>query len=105
MVIYKNQITNEELEEKINEQNIVILDVRETEEYATAHIPGSVLIPLGQLEDRYHELSEDNDIFIICQSGGRSNEACHILRNNGFTHVYNVLPGMRNWTGAIDSDF
>lgn len=105
MIIYKNQITNEELEQKLNEQNVVILDVRETEEYALEHIPGSVLIPLGQLEERCNELSKDSEIYIICRSGGRSNEACHILQANGFTQVFNVVPGMINWHGAIDSDF
>ncbi|HLR72371.1 MAG TPA: rhodanese-like domain-containing protein [Pseudogracilibacillus sp.] len=105
MVIYKNQISNEELEQKLDNNTTVILDVRETEEYAQNHIPGSVLIPLGQLENRCDELSKEEEIFVVCQSGGRSNEACHILHANGFEKVYNVLPGMIGWTGPIDSNF
>lgn len=105
MNIYKNQITNEELEQKLNNNNTVILDVRETEEFAQVHIPGSVLIPLGQLENRWDELSKDEEIFIICRSGVRSNQACHILTANGFNKVFNVLPGMIGWTGPIDSNF
>lgn len=105
MIIYKNQITNDELEEKLIDQNVVVLDVRETEEYAHGHIPGSVLIPLGQLADRCDELNKEETIYVICQAGGRSNEACHILRTNGFAAVYNVIPGMGGWTGDIESDF
>lgn len=103
MIIYQQQVTNEELEEKLNKNNIVILDVRETEEYSTAHIPGSVLIPLGQLEERYHELDDNEEIYVICHSGARSNAACHILTDKGFKHVYNVVPGMCEWNGPIDS--
>lgn len=104
---YEKQITNEELQEKIenDEQQIVILDVRETEEYAIQHIPGSVLIPLGQLEERCDELSKESVIYIICRSGNRSNQACHILHDNGFEHIYNVIPGMMGWMGPTESDF
>lgn len=104
MIIYKELVTNEELEKKLDE-NIVILDVRETEEYSTAHIPGSVLIPLGQLADRCEELEYDDEIYVICHSGARSNAACHILIEKGFKHVYNVIPGMCEWTGPVDSIF
>ena len=103
MIIFQQQITNDELEKKLNQNNIVILDVRETEEYSAAHIPGSVLIPLGQLADRYHELDAEEEIYVICRSGARSNEACHILTANGFKRVFNVVPGMCEWTGPIDS--
>ncbi len=105
MEIYKNQITNGELEQRLEENTTVILDVRETEEYAQGHIPGSVLIPLGQLDNRCDELNKDQEIFVICKSGGRSNQACLILQENGFEEVFNVLPGMSGWTGPIDSNF
>ncbi len=105
ITIYKNHISNEDLEQKLEKNATVILDVRETEEYAQGHIPGSVLIPLGQLEKRCDELNKEQEIFIICQSGGRSNQACFILEANGFEEVYNVLPGMVGWTGPIDSNF
>jgi len=105
MTIDKNQISNKELEQKLNGDRTVILDVRETEEFAQSHIPGSVLIPLGQLENRYDELRKDEEIFIICQSGGRSNLACQILKEKGFNEVYNVVPGMIAWSGPIDSNF
>lgn len=103
MIIYEQQITNEELEKKLEENNLVILDVRETEEFSEKHIPGAVLIPLGQLDERCNELDVDEQIYCICHSGARSNEACHILKRHGFKHVYNVVPGMSCWTGAIDS--
>src|SRR5690625_2651022 len=104
-MIYKKQVTNEELQQKLDKNTTVILDVRETEEYARAHIPGSVLIPLDRLENRCDELRKEEEIFVICQSGGRSNIACHILQGKGFKQVYNVLPGMIGWSGPIDSSF
>lgn len=103
MVIFKNYITNDDLLEKLEEERVVILDVRETTEHAEAHIPGSVLIPLGQLEERCEELDRESYIYVICHSGGRSNMACHILEEKGFRTVYNVLPGMSAWTGPTNS--
>lgn len=102
--MYTQTVTNETVEKKLEETSTVILDVRETEEYAFGHIPGAVLIPLGQLEKRCNELDREQTIFVICRTGRRSSEACYILEANAFKHVYNVLPGMIEWTGAIDSD-
>lgn len=103
MVIYKSCVTNDDLLEKLKNDRVVILDVRETTEHAHAHIPGSVLIPLGQLEERCEELDKESDIYVICQSGGRSNVACHILEEKGFRSVYNVLPGMVAWARPVNS--
>lgn len=78
-----------------------LIDVRETEEYATGHIPGAVLIPLGELQERLSELDTSDDIAVICRTGRRSAEAAKILCQAGYTRVYNVSGGMVAWEGPV----
>lgn len=85
--------------EKILDQTGVILDVREPAEYAFDHIPGAVSIPLGELKVRMNELSQSENIYVICRTGSRSALAAQQLVDAGFEKVYNVLPGMVQWQG------
>lgn len=97
---HPNIIKNEELEMELNRnENIVILDVREAAEYVFNHIPRAILIPLGDLEKRINELNKEDEIFVICRAGNRSDLAARELAKNGFTKVFNVIPGMSQWTG------
>ena len=97
---HHNIINNEELENKLEgNENIVLLDVREAAEYAFNHIPNAISIPLGDLEGRMGELNKENQIFIVCRTGNRSDLAAQKLAENGFTKVVNVVPGMSQWTG------
>lgn len=78
----------------------VIVDVRETDEYAAGHAPGAVHIPLGELPSRLDELPEvDDTLPIVCRSGGRSGQAVQWLAMQGFD-VANVEGGMRAWHAA-----
>ncbi len=79
-----------------------ILDVREQEEYDEAHIPGVKHIPLGEVESRMSELEQDKEIYIICHSGRRSGVAGDMMAKKGFKTLYNVVPGMRDWTGKTE---
>ncbi|WP_416827341.1 sulfurtransferase TusA family protein [Ectobacillus polymachus] len=99
---YPNVITNEELVSKI--EDCFILDVREHAEYAFGHIPGSYFIPFGELEEKLTELPKDKEIYVICRTGRRSDLAAQLLAKNGFTNVVNVVPGMSQWTGAIEKN-
>ncbi|MGM7682227.1 sulfurtransferase TusA family protein [Cytobacillus sp. Hm23] len=93
-------INNEELLTKINTaEDIVILDVREPSEFVFNHIPGSVSIPFGELASRIHEVNEDDDIYVICRTGSRSDLAAQQLTKKGFKEVTNVVPGMSTWKG------
>lgn len=76
-----------------------LLDVRETHEYADAHIAGSVLIPLGTLQARMHELPRNREIVCVCRSGNRSGTAARMLAASGFSAV-NLSGGMIGWTRA-----
>lgn len=76
-----------------------IIDVRQPGEYAGGHIPGSVLIPLGELAMRYTELDFDKDSIVYCRSGVRSKTACQILARLGIDRVHNMTGGITAYNG------
>ena len=93
-------INNEELENKLEaNENIVVIDVREASEFAFNHIPNTISIPLGELEERINELNKQDEIYVVCRTGNRSDLASQKLTEKGFTNVINVVPGMSQWTG------
>ena len=71
----------------------VVLDVRGEDEYAAAHIPGSVHIPYAELPDRLPELPRDRPIATVCSGGKRSGLAASILQREGFEQVVHVSDG------------
>jgi rhodanese-related sulfurtransferase len=86
----------------MKDQGAVLLDVREPYEYQEAHVPGSVLVPLGQLKSRLQEIRAlgSKPVAIICRSGRRSSIAAELLAQAGWTNVYNVQGGMIAWENA-----
>lgn len=77
----------------------VLLDVREDDEWAAGHAPGAVHIPLAQVPSRLDELPPDDDVYVICRSGGRSAQAAAWLNRNGYDAT-NVAGGMGAWLEA-----
>lgn len=100
---YPHTISNDELYQKLGAE-IIVLDVREEAEYFFGHIKNAISIPFGELEARANELNKEADIYVICRTGSRSDMACHLLEENGFIHVYNVVPGMSEWTYDIEKN-
>jgi rhodanese-related sulfurtransferase/TusA-related sulfurtransferase len=101
---HPNVVNNDELEKKLEaSENIVVLDVRETAEYAFNHIPNAISIPLGELEQRLGELGKEEAIYVVCRTGSRSDLAAQKLAEKGFMKVINVVPGMSQWSGRITS--
>lgn len=82
----------------------VLLDVREPYEFDLARIDGADLIPLGQLPARVNELDRSKEIFVMCHSGIRSEQAAEFLRSVGFSKVANVTGGIDAWSQEIDPD-
>jgi sulfur-carrier protein adenylyltransferase/sulfurtransferase len=80
----------------------VILDVREPFEAAICCIPGSRLIPLGDLPGRLDELDPAVDIVVHCKAGGRSLRAVALLRERGFPRATNLVGGILSWINEID---
>ncbi len=101
---YEQTISNEGLQQKIvDQQNVTIIDVREPAEFAFQHIPGARSIPIDELEANLNQIGNESEIYVICRTGNRSDLACQLLSEKGYTSVYNVLPGMFEWTGPLET--
>ena len=97
-------IVVEELKAKLDRNDeILILDVREPQEYQINRIPGSILIPLGDLPQRVQELDGAREIIVHCKSGARSARALEFLKAAGFRRVRNLKGGILQWVERIDS--
>jgi rhodanese-related sulfurtransferase/TusA-related sulfurtransferase len=97
---HPNVIQNEELQQKIEaNQNALVLDVRESAEYAFSHIPNAKSVPMGEIDEYLNELDKDSEIFVVCRTGNRSDLAAQKLAAAGFNQVINVVPGMSEWSG------
>ena len=70
-----------------------MLDVRDYDEFAESHIPGSTHLPYGELPARQAELPRDRTIAAICSGGKRSGLAASILQREGFEHLLHVANG------------
>jgi adenylyltransferase/sulfurtransferase len=92
-----------ELKERLDRgEAIVIVDVREPQEYQINKIPGSKLIPLGELPQRYEELDPNAAVVMQCKSGMRSAKATQFLRGVGFKNVRNLAGGILGWIDQVD---
>lgn len=80
-------------------ENAAILDVREQDEWDAGHIVGARHLPLSELMQRYEELDPDEDLYIVCRTGGRSMQACGWLANQGYS-VFNIAGGSGAWLDA-----
>ena len=91
------EIAPEWVEEHLD--SIQVLDVREEHEYRgpLGHIPGAILVPLGELVDRVAELDPARPLVAVCRAGGRSARAVSLLRQEGFSELANLPGGMLRW--------
>lgn len=87
-----------------SDESFVLLDVRQGDEYATAKIDDSVLIPMGELRERIDELTphKNERIVVHCHHGGRSMQVTQALRSHGFENVQNMAGGIDAWSLEID---
>lgn len=82
---------------------LVLLDVREPWEYATAHIEGSVLVPMGEIPGRaFQELDPESHIVTVCHAGVRSMNVAVWLRNQGFEQTQSLQGGIDAWSRLVD---
>ena len=80
----------------------VLIDVREPHEFQICRIPGSTLIPLGELPKRLGELNPNDEFVMHCKSGARSAKATDLLKQSGFTRVRNMKGGILAWSDKVD---
>lgn len=81
-----------------------LVDVREPYEWRIAHIPGAVLLPLGELDDRLEELDPERSVVTYCHHGVRSLQAREILKAAGFSSVRSLGGGVDAWAREVEPD-
>jgi molybdopterin/thiamine biosynthesis adenylyltransferase/rhodanese-related sulfurtransferase/molybdopterin converting factor small subunit len=100
------ETTVEELKRRVDaKDDVFILDVREPNEYQICRIPGSTLIPLGELTARVADVQAaagSRDIIVHCKMGGRSAKAVRLLRERGVNNAQNLAGGILAWIDRID---
>ena len=98
------QITQEEAKEMMDKQEVLILDVREQDEYDSGHIPGAMLLPVGTItkETAAAVIADSNTtVLVYCRSGNRSKTASQALVDLGYTNVYE-FGGINSWPYEIE---
>ena len=96
----KDEITRidvKTLQNKLENEEITLLDVRESSEYEGGHIEGAVNAPLSSLDANQLPYPKDEPIYVICRSGNRSAQAASQLQDAGYTEIYDVSGGMIAW--------
>ena len=77
-----------------------LIDVREDDEYAEAHLPGAINIPLSEFMARVDEIDEDQPALLVCNTGVRSSQAAMYLASLGYEQLYNLEDGTKGWLSA-----
>jgi adenylyltransferase/sulfurtransferase len=97
-------LTPTQVKEKLDRgETFRLIDVREPQEHAVAHIDGAELLPLSRAQEWLETLSPDEEIVIFCHIGGRSQQvASHLANQRGFTKVANMIGGIDDWSLLID---
>lgn len=84
------------------DDRVLFVDVREQWEYDTAHIEGSVLIPLGDIPANLARLESAEELVLFCHHGMRSLDAAAWLRSQGVKAARSMTGGIERWSAEID---
>jgi rhodanese-related sulfurtransferase len=84
---------------RIRDSGIVLVDVREPDEFERSRVPGATLIPLADVPERVEEIPSGQRVYVICGSGPRSARAVDYLNRQGYDTV-NVAGGTKAWVEA-----
>lgn len=100
---YMNISVQEAKELMDTQQDYIILDVREQDEYDQGHIPGAILIPYGQIKEQAQQVLTDKSalILVYCRSGRRSKIAAQALAELGYTNI-KEFGGIIDWPYEIE---
>ena len=102
---YYQQISQEEAKDMMDSQDVIILDVREQDEYDSGHIPGAVLLPVGTIDETTAAEvipEKDSTVLVYCRSGNRSKTASSTLAELGYTNIYE-FGGINTWSYETES--
>jgi len=90
-----------ELERRIGDGDIIMIDVREGFELEIAKVRDSLHIPMGEIKKRIKDLDKEKNYAVLCHSGYRSAQVCHFMELEGF-NVVNVQGGIDSWSVYVD---
>ena len=100
--LFKHTDINQGLAQFQQTFNAMLVDVRTPEEYRDGHIPGSINVPLQQIEDIDLEVSDmSTPLFVYCRSGARSRQATAMLQEMGDEEVHNI-GGILDYKGKVE---
>jgi rhodanese-related sulfurtransferase len=92
-------ITPAEAAQRMNEESMVLIDVREPYEWDAGHVPDSTHIEMERIASRAEEVPTDRPVAFICLGGGRSGMVAGAFKARGY-EAYNVAGGFRAWFEA-----
>lgn len=96
------EVGNAELS-KLQADGVPIVDVRTPSEFSASHIPGSVNVPMDQLDAASATWNPNEPILLYCATGARSSNAAELLKARGFSKVYNLTAGIVAWDGPTEN--
>jgi len=97
------EISVQELNKKIQDNdNFILIDVRETYELKISKIAEAIHIPMNTISDNLNQLDSTKSVIIMCKSGGRSAQVCEYLKNQNYMNVYNLKGGIISWALEVD---
>ena len=94
------QITVAEAKQAVDAKDVQFIDVRTSDEYASGHAVKAAHFPLDALETDLAKLDKDKPVYLICQTGKRSQKGSEILQKAGFKSIHNVNGGTSAWESA-----
>lgn len=98
-----DEITPEQLKKRIDAgEDVVIIDVRNPNEFQICRIPGTKLIPLPDLPNRFQEVPKGREVVVHCKSGMRSAKAIEFLKQQGYSQLLNLKGGILAWADKVD---
>ena len=83
-------------------EELLLVDVREPEEYELARVEGARLLPLSLFNEWATTLDPERETVFICHHGIRSAQVCAFLSRQGFTKIYNLAGGIDRWSIEVD---
>jgi len=90
------EITIDELKIALN-SGAKVIDVRESDEYESGHVPNAMHVPLATVPNSLDIFQSNDELYLVCHSGGRSMRACEFLHEQGITNVVNIIGGTAGW--------
>lgn len=100
------ELNSKEWREKAaNDTDAVILDVRTPEEFEEGYIKGAIQMDIlnpGEFMQKAQELDASKNYYVYCRAGGRSAQACAVLKSLGINETYNLMGGITDWDGPVE---